>query len=153
MLKVVIDTNIWIRCLLGGRVTLPILEAWRARRFQVVASEPLLAELVEVWQRPRLRKHIAHQDARDLLDQLRWSAILVELTTSPPKCRDPKDGPFLATAIDGDADAIVSGDGDLRADDQLRSEMAAHGVEIWGVETLLARLDESPPGELFGISE
>lgn len=152
-MKVVIDTNIWIRCLLGGRVTLPILEAWRARRFQVVASEPLLAELVEVWQRPRLRKHIAHQDARDLLDQLRWSAILVELTTSPPKCRDPKDGPFLATAIDGDADAIVSGDGDLRADDQLRSEMAAHGVEIWGVETLLARLDESPPGELFGISE
>ncbi|HEX3553526.1 MAG TPA: putative toxin-antitoxin system toxin component, PIN family [Thermoanaerobaculia bacterium] len=143
MLKIVIDTNIWIRCLLGGRMTLPLLDAWRAGRFQVVASEPLLAELAEVWQRPRLRKHIAEQDARDLLDQLRWSGSLVELTTAPPECRDPKDGPFLATAIAGDADAIVSGDGDLRADDQLRSEMAAHGVEILGVEAFLARLDQS----------
>ena len=142
MLTIVVDTNIWIRCLLGGRITLPILEAWRAGRFQVVVSKPLLAELAEVWQRPRLRKHIADQDAQDLLEQLRWSAVLVELTTTAPECRDPKDRPFLATAIDGGADAIVSGDGDLRADDQLRSEMAAHGVEIWGVETLLARLEE-----------
>lgn len=140
MLRIVVDTNIWIRCLLGGPVTLPILEAWLAERFQVVISEPLLAELAEVSRRPRLRKYIAEQDARDLLEQLRWSAVLVEPTTQPPECRDPKDHPFLATAIDGDADAIVSGDGDLRADDRLRSEMAAHGVELWGVETLLARI-------------
>ena len=143
MLKVVIDTNIWIRCLLGGRVTLPVLEAWRARRFQVVASEPLLAELEEVWQRPLLRRHISGGDARALLDQLRWSAVLVEPTTIPPQCRDPKDHAFLATAIDGEADAIVSGDGDLRADDRLRAEMAAYGVELWGVETFLARLEGS----------
>ena len=123
-------------------MTLPILEAWRAGRFEVVASEPLLAELDDVWRRPRLRKHIADQDARELLDQLRWSAVFVELSTTPPECRDPKDGPFLATAIDGKADAIVSGDGDLRADDQLRSEMAAHGVEIWGIDTFLTRLKE-----------
>ena len=142
MLKIVVDTNIWIRCLLGGRITLPILEAWRARRFQVIASEPLLAELAETLQRPRLSKHIAKHDSRDLLDQLRWSAVLVEPTTEAPHCRDPKDGYFLTTAIDGAADAIVSADGDLRADDRLRLEMAAHGVEIWGVETLLARLEE-----------
>lgn len=142
MLKIVIDTNIWIRCLLGGRITLPVLQAWRAGRFDLVVSEPLLAELAEVWQRPRLKKHIDEQDARALLDQIRWSGILVEAVTTPPECSDPKDGPFLATAIDGSADAIVSGDRDLRADDQLRSAMAAHGVEIWGVETLLARLSE-----------
>ena len=143
MLKVVIDTNIWIRTLLGGPVTLPVLEAWRAGRFQVLISEALLAELEDVWQRPRLRKHIADEDAQDLLDQLRWSAILVEPTTIPPQCRDPKDHPFLATAIDGDADAIVSGDGDLRADDRLREEMAAYGVELWGIKTLLTRLEET----------
>ena len=142
MLKIVVDTNIWIRCLLRGRITLPILEAWRAGRFQVIASESLLAELAETWQRPRLRKYIADQDALDLLDELRWSAVLVEPTADAPDCRDPKDGLFLTTAIDGAADAIVSGDADLRADDRLRSEMAAHGVEIWGVETLLARLEE-----------
>jgi putative PIN family toxin of toxin-antitoxin system len=143
VLKVVLDTNIWIRALLGGRVTLPVLEAWRAGRFQVLISEPLLAELEEVCQRPRLKKHITREDAQDLLDLLRWSAIQVEPTTIPPQCRDPKDHPFLATAIDGGADALISGDSDLRGDDQLREEMAAYGVELWGVESLLRRLDES----------
>jgi len=46
----------------------------------------------------------------------------------------------LATAISGYADAIVSGDGDLRADDELRQQMSEHGVKIWGVEALLAEL-------------
>lgn len=142
MLKIVVDTNIWIRTLLGGSVTLPVLEAWRARRFQVVTSEPLLAELEDVWQRPRLKKHIEEEDARELLDQLRWSGILVAPTTVPPQCRDPKDHAFLATAIDGQADAIVSGDADLRADDKLRAEMAKYGIELWGVDTLLARIEE-----------
>ncbi len=30
MLRVVVDTNIWIRTLLGEPVTVPILGAWRA---------------------------------------------------------------------------------------------------------------------------
>lgn len=140
MLKVVIDTNLWIRTLLGGPVTLPVLEAWRGRRFEVVISKPILAELDEVWQRPRLRRRIDPQHARELLEQLRWRGIWVEPTTIPPRCRDPKDHPVLATAIDGRADAIVSGDADLRADDRLRAEMADLGVELWGVRTLLEKL-------------
>jgi hypothetical protein len=50
--------------------------------------------------------------------------------------------PRIATAISGHADAIVSGDGDLRADDDLRQQMQRHGVKIWGVATLLAELRE-----------
>ena len=71
MLRVVIDTNLWIRALLGGQVTLPILEAWRANRFTVVVSELLIDELNEVWQRPRLRDRINAEDAERLLEQLR----------------------------------------------------------------------------------
>jgi hypothetical protein len=36
--------------------------------------------------------------------------------------------------------AIVTGDADLRADDDLRAEMAKHGIEIWGIDTLLSNL-------------
>jgi hypothetical protein len=43
----------------------------------------------------------------------------------------------LATAIDGRADAIVTGDADLRADDELRSARRMQGVALWGVNTLL----------------
>jgi len=122
-------------------MTRPVLEAWRSGKFQVLMSEALLAELEEVSQRSRLRRHIDKEDVQDLLDRLRWSAEFVEPITIPPHCRDPKDHPFLATAIDGQADAIVSGDSDLRGDDQLREEMKSYGVELWGVETLLAQVE------------
>jgi putative PIN family toxin of toxin-antitoxin system len=138
MKRVVIDTDLWIRVLLAGRVTIPILQAWQAGRFQVVVSQPLLEELDQVWQRPYLKKRIDARQARTLLEQLRSRGVMVEATTIPPRCRDPKDHPVLATAIDGQADAIVSGDADLRGDDKLRAEMAEYGVELWGVETLLA---------------
>jgi putative PIN family toxin of toxin-antitoxin system len=140
MHKIVVDTNIWIRALLAGRATLPVLEAWRAGRFQVVISQPLLDELDRVWQRPRLKMRIDPSQARLLLAQLRWKGIWVTPTTVPPRCRDPRDHPVLAAAIDGTATAIVSGDADLRADDGLRAEMAKYGIEIWGIETMLARL-------------
>jgi uncharacterized protein len=65
-LRVVIDTNIWIRILLGGRVTLPILEAFNTEKFQLVMSQPLMEELHEVWNRPRLRNRIDPAQANRL---------------------------------------------------------------------------------------
>ena len=139
-LRVVVDTNLWIRALLGGQVTLPILTAWKARKFAVVVSQPLIDELDDVWQRPRLRDRINPEDAERLLEQLRLCGEWVEPTTVPPRCRDPKDHPVLATAIDGRADAIISGDADLRADDELRTAMRQYGVALWGVDGLLERI-------------
>jgi putative PIN family toxin of toxin-antitoxin system len=138
--RIVVDTNLWIRALLGGRATLPVLEAWRAGKFLVLISQPLLDELAEVSQRPRLSRSIDPEQALALQEQLRWQGEWVDATATPPHCRDPKDNPVLATAISGRADAIVSGDGDLRADDELRERMLEHGVKIWGVTTLLAEL-------------
>jgi uncharacterized protein len=140
--RVVVDTNLWIRALLGGPVTLPLLEAWRAGKFTVLISQPLIDELEAVAQRPRLKKSIDPAQAAALTEQLRWRGEWVEATAIPPRCRDPKDHPILATAISGRAAAIVSGDGDLRADDDLRQQMLGFGVKIWGVSGLLAELQE-----------
>ena len=140
MLRIVVDTNIWIRTLLGGQVSLPVLHALKESRFQLLISDALLAELETVVKRPRLATRMATQDIDDLLAALLWHGELVELRTIPPRCRDPKDHPVLATAIDGRADAVVSGDGDLRADDELRASMAAFGIDLWGVQTFLHAL-------------
>ena len=140
MLRIVVDTNIWIRTLLGGQVSLPVLQALKENRFQLLISDALLAELETVVKRPRLATRMATQDIDDLLAALLWHGELVELRTIPPRCRDPKDHPVLATAIDGRADAVVSGDGDLRADDELRASMAAFGIDLWGVQTFLHAL-------------
>jgi uncharacterized protein len=139
--RVVIDTNIWIRVLLKGRVTLPVLDAFNEGRFQLVMSEPLMEELHLVWNRPRLRKKIGLEQAGRLEEQLRRRSLWVELVTVPPHCRDPKDLPVLATAIDGKAEIIVSGDDDLRADTELRVAMETYGVQLLGVNSFLEYLD------------
>ena len=139
-MRVVIDTNIWIRILLGGRITLPILEAFNKEQFQLVMSQFLLDELHEVWQRPRLLKRIDSNQAMRLETQLKERADWVSVVTTPPNCRDPKDLPVLATAIDGKADVIVSGDNDLRADDVLRTEMESRSIRLLGVNSFLSRL-------------
>lgn len=141
MLRVVIDTNIWVRALLGGRISLPVLVALRTDKFKVIISDALLEERREVLRRPRLKKRIDPFDANELLDLLEWNGESVELRTIPPRCRDPKDHPVLATAIDGKANAIVTGDDDLRADEELRVGMIAYGIQLWGVQSLLDALE------------
>jgi uncharacterized protein len=134
-LRVVIDTNIWIRILLRGRVTLPILTAFNEAQFQLIMSQPLLEEL------HLLKARIDAEQASRLEQQLQHRAVWVELQTVPPHCRDAKDLPVLATAIDGQASVIVSGDDDLRADEDLRQAMAAYGIDLLGVNSFLERLE------------
>ncbi|MBX7250346.1 MAG: putative toxin-antitoxin system toxin component, PIN family [Candidatus Promineofilum sp.] len=142
MLRIVVDTNIWVRALMGGKVSLPVLQALQGNQFTLLVSKELLTELREVAQRPRLKKAIDDFDLQELLKLVALRGEIVDLKTVPPRCRDPKDEPVLATAIDGHADAIVTGDHDLRADDQLRKEMSAFGVQIWGVQSLIDALLE-----------
>ncbi len=141
MLRIVVDTNIWIRTLLGGHVSLPVLLALREDKFKVVFSDALLKELNDVWQRPRLKKRIDSFDANELLELIKWKGAWVKLETIPPRCRDPKDHPVLATAIDGHADAILTGDDDLRADDGLRLAMREYDVQLWGIQSFLNAIE------------
>ena len=90
-----------------------------------------------------LRKQIDPLQAEKLYRQIRSRAEIVELKTIPPRCRDPKDHPVLATAIDGQANAIVTGDDDLRADEELRQAMADYSVQLWGVQSLFDDLEDS----------
>lgn len=141
-LRVVIDTNIWIRILLKGRVTLPILEAFNESKFQLIISQVLFDEFHEVWNRPRLKKYIDINQALRLEKQLRSRSIWVETKTIPPHCRAPKDLPILSTAIDGEANIIVSGDDDLRADEELRRAMQLYSIKLLGVNSFLECLTE-----------
>ena len=75
-----------------------------------------------------------------MIEQLRFRTEVVVPTTVPPRCRDPKDHPVLAAAIDGHADAIVTGDADLRADDDLRAQVRQYGIELCGIESLLEQI-------------
>ena len=145
MLKLVIDTNLWLRTLMGGPSSLFLLQAWQLRQYIPVVSDDLLAELQEVSRRPPLQSRIRQEDVISLVNELRQFGLFVTPVTTPPMCRDPKDHPVLAAAIDGHADAIVTGDADLRADGRLREEMTKYDVALWGIETLRAQLAAQTP--------
>jgi hypothetical protein len=65
MLRVAIDTNLWIRPLLGGRIIPPVLEARRDSRFTIIVCQPLVDELDDVWQHLRPRERIKAMVAGD----------------------------------------------------------------------------------------
>ena len=115
MLRVVLDTNVFVSSLLSTEGTpAQLLNAWREGRYMLVTSPAIIAEVVEVLESPRISKKylIRHQDVENLVDVLKTDAVLVpgEAGVKGSVPRDPRDEMFLACAIDANADCIVSGD-------------------------------------------
>lgn len=130
-LRAVIDTNVWISGLLTrSGPPARVREAFQAGRFTLVTSAPLLDELAAVLHRPRLRDHygVTPRDAAEYVALLRQRAVLVPVDGNLRLCRDPDDDLLVETAIAGRAQALVTGDGDLLRDAQVRDVLRRHGV-------------------------
>lgn len=88
-----------------------VLEAARARRFNLLLSVPLMLEYESVLTRP---EHLAAsrasgEDVSAVLDELASVAKRVELLIrTRPLLSDPNDEMVLETAINGRADAIMT---------------------------------------------
>ncbi len=139
--KAVVDTNLFVRGLLKGPVTLPLIQAWKAKRFQLVTSESMLAELFEVLARPKFARYFTQDDARELGDLIYERAEVVEPIVHVALCRDPKDDIFLDAAIAGQAQYLVTGDDDLRSDETLIATMEqTYGIKVVNVPDFLKQL-------------
>jgi putative PIN family toxin of toxin-antitoxin system len=114
-----------------------VLEAVRRGRVEAVASWELVEEIVEVLGRPRLRRYgITETDAEDVLILLAPFLPSVEIDVP---IRDPDDAPVVAAALQGNAEAIVSGDSDLFQDD-LVAWLVGRGIEVLRPTAVLERL-------------
>ena len=76
-------------------------------------SPAQLTELADVLHRPKFS--FSPADIKLLMDWLRIEAIFVTPGDMPPVLRDPKDDFLLASALAGNARAIVTGDKDVLA--------------------------------------
>ena len=141
--RVVIDTNLFVRGLLKGAVTAPLMQAWKGRRLSLVTSEELLAELFEVLARPKFRRYFTRADIHELSELIYERAEIIYPTTRVALCRDPKDDIFLEVAIAGQVACLITGDDDLKADDALKARMhIEYGFEIIGVPEFLKLLGQ-----------
>lgn len=110
----VIDTNV----LLSGLVAksgspYEILEAWRRGEFLLLTREDIIAEVIEVLGRPyyREKRHVTDEIISGIARALRTEALQTEgAVTVEAITQDPDDDKFLACAIEGGADYIISGD-------------------------------------------
>ena len=115
MLRVVVDTNLFVSSLLSRQgAPAQVIDAWRNRRYLLVVSEPIVNEIRRVISSPGIREKYAilDQDIEDLLLLVNQEALIVPGVANVMNAipDDPQDEIFLACALDGQADLIVSGD-------------------------------------------
>ena len=116
MIRVVIDTNVWLSALLWGGQPSLIIELIEQKQIQAISSENILTELTDILQKPKLRKRldrliITADEIVIIAKRLMTLVVIEEIVI--PELRDPKDQMVLATAIAGDAQVVISGDRDL----------------------------------------
>lgn len=137
MLRVTADTNIYISALLFGGKPMQFLERTRAREFDLLVSEDIIAEVAHV-----LRDNFLwskHQVA-DAYDIIVGSARLVEPTERLTVVReDPDDDRILECAVAARSHALVTRDNDLLRLKEFR------GIAIMPLPTFLELLDRQPP--------
>lgn len=115
---VLADANVLISAALARSPNAPsarILEAAIDGRVSLITSPTLLAEIVSVLRRPRLRRYLSSGEAERYVADLASQTMLVSDAPGPhPEiCRDPADDYLLALATQVGATAIVTGDLDL----------------------------------------
>ena len=116
MVRAVIDTNVLIRYLVrpGAAIRALVEELWIDAHFQMVTSPELIAELTEVLARPRIQKLVQREEAAALLATIHALADMIPLLAAVPEyTRDRKDDKFVACAIAGQADFLVTADEDI----------------------------------------
>ncbi len=110
--RVVLDTNVIVSGFINptgppGR----ILKALQAKRFQLITSAAINEEVLEVMNRPKLRDKYGLKEFLFDVALILWE--FAEVVTDPPPIsvvKDPDDNKFLAAALEGKADYLVTGD-------------------------------------------
>jgi putative PIN family toxin of toxin-antitoxin system len=110
--RIIIDTNLWVSFLLSKRFHF-IEELLAGGNVELVFCSELLAELLEVTNRPKLRKFFTPEDWAVIFEIIDHYAVYVPVVSCVTLCRDAKDNFLLSLAKDAKADYLLTGDKDL----------------------------------------
>jgi putative PIN family toxin of toxin-antitoxin system len=136
--RLVIDSNVWIAALIAPSGTArELVGAVLDRDIDILMSEATFTELMPRLDRPEFDPYREPDTWNAFLTALVELALWYEdAGTATGISRDADDDKFLALAVTGQADAIVSGDGDLLV-------LAAHeGIPIFSPAQILVHLRE-----------
>ncbi len=114
MLRVVLDTNVLVSAIISDGKPRELLKKGIANQYSLVTSDPILKELVLVLRRPKF-KTSEDEVHRTILALIRTADVVTVKSKVKAVKDDPKDDMIIQTAIDGEADVIVTGDSHLLA--------------------------------------
>jgi putative PIN family toxin of toxin-antitoxin system len=109
MLRIVLDTNILISAVIAEGRPRDLLKMAIQRRYLLIKSKETVEEFVEVLQRPKFemtKKEITK--AKSVL--IRTGKTIKVTSKRRVIAEDPDDDILINTALDGNADYLVSGD-------------------------------------------
>ena len=113
MVKVVLDTNIFIASFFGG-VPREIIDLWKTGKITICLSQEIIEEYIEVLNRLGLKNKSEIFELTKLFAE-GYNSIF---TTKTPRLQivedDPDDNKFLECAVALDCKVIISGDKHLK---------------------------------------
>ena len=80
---------------------------------KILLSDALQAEVSEVLLRNKFDRYVSLETRLRFLSGFISLSMVVEISERIQVCRDPKDDMVLETAVNGQADTIITGDQDL----------------------------------------
>ena len=119
MIRAVLDANVLASGItaIRNRESTPgaLMRLWQARAFELVLSEPLLAEVVRSLRDPYFRRRLSPAKLSRAAALLRFRSTLIPLTVSVSGvATHPEDDVILATASSAGVDHLVTGDQKLQ---------------------------------------
>jgi putative PIN family toxin of toxin-antitoxin system len=112
-MRVVVDTNVFIASFLGQSETIRrVVDACYHQEVQLVSSPPLLEEIRATLRKPYLvqRHGLSEGQINDFLSALSKIADVVPGSSDVRVTTDINDNMLFATALEGEAEYIISGD-------------------------------------------
>lgn len=138
-LIVVLDTSALLPLLVGATHRAQHLRKhWQSRRFELCITPQILVEVERVLTYPKVQRNfeLSDDDVRQVVlalqDHARMLPGLIEGVTAVEA--DPSDNAFLAAALEGGADYLVS------QDPHLQNLKYFHGTQIISLERFAAIL-------------
>jgi putative PIN family toxin of toxin-antitoxin system len=115
MTKVVIDTNVVVSGLLFGGFPGRIVSLWKTKRLRPLCSGAIMEEYLRVLAYPKFA--LSEDEIRYILTQeiLPWFDVIEVHAVKAFVRADPSDDKFVWCALQGKAEAVISGDVHLLA--------------------------------------
>lgn len=117
MIRAVLDTNTLVSAVINVKssVASEIYQYARHKRFLLIISPAILAEVDDVLHRPKLIKahQLSSKELKKAVSKIADVSFVVPANTEIEVVRDSDDNKIISAAYEGQADYIISRDKDL----------------------------------------